>query len=157
MVCTVKAIALLFVWELDPLLSHNLNVGLRMARHTDPAVVKAELQNLLQGVAKHFLERVYGPDGMPWGTKFSELEELAVVLGQAVSQNMIDQALARQAQAVPPEAETCSGCEGPVTSTSVTEPRAVTTQVGTAQWNEPKRFCPTCRVAFFPSVPQSGD
>ena len=48
-----------------------------MARQTDPAVVQAELQDLLQGVAKHLLERVYGPDGMPWGTKFSELEELA--------------------------------------------------------------------------------
>ena len=56
-----------------------------MARPTDPAVVKAELQNLLQGVAKHFLERAYGPDGMSWGTQFSELEELAVELGQAVS------------------------------------------------------------------------
>jgi hypothetical protein len=54
-----------------------------MARPTDPAVVKAELQNLLQGVAKHFLERVYGPGGMPWGTKFSELEDLAVELGHA--------------------------------------------------------------------------
>jgi hypothetical protein len=128
-----------------------------MARHPDPAVVTLELQNLLQGVAKHFLERVYGPDGMPWGTKFSELEELAIVLGQTVSQHMIDQALARQAKAVPPEAETCSGCGGPVTPTGATEPRAVTTQVGTAQWNEPKRCCPRCRAAFFPSVPESGD
>jgi len=128
-----------------------------MARHPDPAVVTLELQNLLQGVAKHFLERVYGPDGMPWGTKFSEVEELAVVLGQTVSQHMIDQALARQAKAVPRAAETWSGCGGPVTPTGATEPRAVTTQVGTAQWNEPKRSCPRCRVAFFPSVPESGD
>jgi hypothetical protein len=142
--------------ELDPLLNHNLNPESRMARHTDPALVKAELQNLLQGVAKHFLERVYGPDGMPWGTKFSELEDLAVELGQAVSQNMIDQALARQATAVPPEAETCSGCGRPVVPTNATEPRAVTTQVGTARWDEPKRSCPKCRAAFFPSVPQFG-
>jgi hypothetical protein len=127
-----------------------------MARQTDPAVVKAELHNLLQGVAKHFLARVYGPDGMPWGTKFSELEELAVEIGQTVSQNMIDQALARQAAAVPPEAETCSGCGGAVAPTDGSEPRAVTTTVGTARWEEPKRSCPRCRAAFFPSVPELG-
>ena len=128
-----------------------------MARQTDPAVVQAELQNLLQGVAKHFLERVYGPDGMPWGTKFSELEELAVVLGQTVSQNLIDQALARQAHAVPPEAEIWSRCGGPVAPTAATEPRAVTTTVGTARWDEPKRSCPRGRAALFPSIPGVGD
>jgi hypothetical protein len=128
-----------------------------MARQTDPAAVKAELHNLLQGVAKHFLERVYGPDGMPWGTKFSELEELAVELGQTVSQSMIDQALGRQATAVPSQAETCSGCGGPVAPTGTTEPRAVTTTVGTARWDEPKRYCPRCRAAFFPSVAELGD
>ena len=127
-----------------------------MASQTDPAVVKLELQNLLQGVAKQFLHRVYGPQGLPWGTKFADLEELAVQLGQAVSQNMIDQALAQQATAVPPEAETCSGCGGPVAPTAAVEPRAVTTQVGTARWDEPKRYCPTCRAAFFPSVPGVG-
>ena len=25
------------------------------------------------------------------------------------------------------------------------------TRVGTAHWNEPKRYCPKCRAAFFPS------
>jgi len=127
-----------------------------MAQAKDPAVVAAELQSYLKGVAKHFIERVYGPDGMPWGTKFSDLEDIAVQLGQAVSQNMIEMAVARQATTVPSEAETCSGCGGPVAPTDATEPRAVTTQVGTAQWNEPKRYCPKCRAAFFPSVAESG-
>ena len=127
-----------------------------MALAKDPAVVAAELQSYLKGVAKHFIERVYGPDGMPWGTKFSDLEDIAVQLGQAVSQNMIEMAVARQATAVPSEAETCSGCGGSVAPTDATEPRAVTTQVGTAQWNEPKRYCPKCRAAFFPSVAESG-
>ena len=57
-----------------------------MARHVDPTVAKAELENLLQGVAKQLIHRVYGPEGMPWGTKFADLEELAVQLGQAVSE-----------------------------------------------------------------------
>src|SRR5271157_4809235 len=105
-----------------------------MAHKSDPAVTVQDHENLIQGVAKHFLQKVYGPDGMPWGTKFSELEELAIQIGQAVSRGMINQALANQAQAVPQAAETCGVCG-----------------------EEPKRYCPKCRAAFFPSVPESGN
>lgn len=127
-----------------------------MARQVDPTVAKAELENLLQGVAKQLIHRVYGPEGMPWGTKFADLEELAVQLGQAVSGNMIDQALARQAAAVPGEADSCHSCGTPLDTAGGTEPRAVATQVGTARWEEPKRYCPKCRAAFFPSIPGVG-
>ena len=123
-----------------------------MARVKDPSVVKDDLQNLLGGLAKDLNRRIYGEGGIPWGTKFADLEDIAVQLGQAVSQNMIEMAVARQATSVPSEAEMCSGCGGPVAPTDATEPRAMTTQVGTAQWMEPKRYCPKCRAAFFPSV-----
>jgi hypothetical protein len=128
-----------------------------MARPVDPTVAKAELENLLQGVAKQLIHRVYGPEGMPWGTKFVDLEELAVQLGQAVSESMIDQALSRQAAAAPTEADSCGACGTPLDPAGGTEPRAVATQVGTARWEEPKRDCPQCRAAFFPSIPGVGD
>jgi NADH pyrophosphatase NudC (nudix superfamily) len=128
-----------------------------MARTLDPAGVVLDQENLIQGVAKHFLERVYGPDGMPWGTKFSELEEQAVQIGEAVSRSMINQALTKQAQNVAKTAETCGVCGEAVQSGPQPESRAVTTTVGTAQWDEPKRYCPKCRAAFFPSVPGFGD
>jgi hypothetical protein len=35
-----------------------------MARKSDPAVMVQDHENLIQGVAKHFLQKVYGPDGM---------------------------------------------------------------------------------------------
>jgi hypothetical protein len=128
-----------------------------MARTVDPTVANAELDNLLQGVANRLIHRVYGPEGMPWGTKFADLEEPAVQLGQAVSQGMIDQAVARQAAAVPVDADSCSACRTPLGPAGGTEPRAVATQVGTARWEEPKRYCPRCRAAFFPPVPGAGD
>lgn len=128
-----------------------------MARKSDPAATVHDQENLIQGVAKHFLQKVYGPDGMPWGTKFSELEELAIQIGQAVSRGMINQALANQAQAVPQTAETCGVCGEAVPSGHPPEPRAVATLVGPARWQEPKRYCPKCRAAFFPSVPKLGD
>jgi hypothetical protein len=128
-----------------------------MASKVDPKVTVVDQQTLIQGVAKYFLEKVYGPDGMPWGTRFDDLEELSVQIGQAMSRSMIDQALARQAQSVPSDGETCSGCGGRVEPTDDTEPRAVLTRVGTARWDEPKRYCPKCRAAFFPSDPSAGD
>jgi hypothetical protein len=128
-----------------------------MARTTDPATVVVDQENLIQGVANHFLQKVFGLEGMPWGTKFSDLEELAVQIGQAVSRSMMDQALAGQAQAVPAEARACGVCGTPVQAGPPGEPRAVTTTVGTVHWIEPKRYCPKCRAAFFPSVPELGD
>jgi hypothetical protein len=127
-----------------------------MAHPKDPAAVKAERENLLHGAAIQFLERAFSPEGMPSRTKFADLKERAVPLGQAVSQNRIDQALAPQAAAVPAEAETGSGCGGPVEPTDATEPRAVITQVGRARGDEPRRSCPKGRAAVLPSVPALG-
>jgi hypothetical protein len=128
-----------------------------MARKLDPSVTVQDQENLIQGVAKHLLRKIYGPDGMPWGTKFSEVEELAVQIGRALSRSMIDQALVDQAEHVPETAETCGVCGTAVQSGPPPEPRAVTTTVGTVRWSEPKRYCPKCRAAFFPSGPGLGD
>jgi hypothetical protein len=118
----------------------------------DPAVVKDDLQFRLQVLAKDLNRRIYGERGTPWGTKFVDIEELAVQIGQEISRSMIEQAVGRQADDIPSEAETSSGCGGLVHSIDATELRGVTTRVGTAQWNEPKCYCPKCRAAFCPSV-----
>jgi hypothetical protein len=128
-----------------------------MARVKDPAVVKDDLQNLLGGLAKELNRRIYGEAGIPWGTKFAAIEELAVQIGEEISRRMIEQGVGRQADDVPAEAENCSGCGVSVEPTDDNEPRAVQTQVGTAYWNEPKSYCPKCRAAFFPSVEIAGD
>jgi hypothetical protein len=43
-----------------------------MAHPPGPAIVGAELQQLLQGVATDPLDRANGPDGVPWGTEFAD-------------------------------------------------------------------------------------
>ena len=128
-----------------------------MAHKTDPVATVHDQKHLIEGVAKHFLQKVYGAEGMPWGTKFSELEELAVQIGQAVSRSMMDQALANQAQTVPEEGETCGVCGATIRSGPPPEPRTMATTVGQVGWEEPQRYCPKCRAAFFPSVPEFGD
>ena len=117
----------------------------------------AELQNLIQGVARNFVEKVYGPQGPVWGTHFSDLEELAVQIGQAVSRQMLDQALARQAaQAAPAADQVCPSCGRPG-KPGDPEPRNVLTRAGETHWLGPQSHCPRCRRSFFPSVETPGD
>lgn len=114
------------------------------------------LHNLIQGVAKNIVEKLYGPHGPHWGTRFSDLEELAVQVGRAISCQLLDEALRRQATESPPaEDQLCPSCRGPLT-TGQPEPRIVTTRVGDAQWSEPQSTCPRCRRAFFPPVETTG-
>jgi hypothetical protein len=103
----------------------------------------------LEGVAKNLADKLYGPSGPPPGTTFAELEEVAVQLGQAISREILNRSLARQAEST---TETvCPTCRGASTA-GEPEPRTLTTRAGEVDWNEPRRHCPKCRRSFFPSV-----
>jgi hypothetical protein len=116
-----------------------------------------ELSHLIEGVAKNFAERVYGPQGPAWGTRFADIEELALQIGQAVSRQMCEQAVQRQAaRSVPVEGQVCPDCGRPATSAEP-EPRLVQTRAGEVQWQEPQQHCRRCRRSFFPSVEAVGD
>jgi hypothetical protein len=134
-----------------------------MAKKRKPSTNLSAFEPFLQGVGKSLVEKAYGPHGMPWGTKFADLEQTAVDLGQAISRQMIDQALQRQAADEPSmgaDAKICAVCgagfEEPEGGAD-TEARIVLTRVGDAQWLEPKRYCDRCRKSFFPSVQEPGN
>jgi hypothetical protein len=122
-----------------------------------PAVVEP-VEAYLEGVAKSLVDRIYGPQGLPWGTKLSELEDVVLAVRQALSEKMLAQALDRQAQtAERPEAfQKCSGCAGAVEDKPQAEPRNVQTRAGEAEWEEPHCYFRKCRQAFFPSEQESG-
>lgn len=118
------------------------------------------VSNYLEGVAKHLVERIYGPDGPAWGTKLTEIEDTLLALRQQLSENMLAEALQRQADAEKPQELTCCpGCgretqsepQKPDKSNKQAEPRCLQTRTGEAQWHEPKSYCCKCRQAFFPS------
>jgi hypothetical protein len=86
-----------------------------MAFKRTAAPPMSELQNLINGVAKNIVDKMYGALGPVWGTQFSELEEVAVQVGRALSRQMLDQALQRQAaEAAPVEEQVCPTCQGPL-------------------------------------------
>jgi len=110
-------------------------------KKAQPAVV-AQVQPYLEGVAKSLIERIYGRDGLPWGTKLRELEDVVLAVRQVLSETMLAQALQRQAETAdqrPQAFQPCSGCGGPVDAKPAPKPkpRTVQTRVGQASWVEP--------------------
>lgn len=112
----------------------------------------------IEGVAKSLVDRIYGPNGLPWGARLSELEDVVIAVREVLSEKMLAQALERQAQATerPEPFRECAGCSGPVEDKPDAEPRNVTTRAGEAEWDEPHCYCRKCRQAFFPSEQESG-
>ncbi len=123
-----------------------------------PAAVEP-VHAYLEGVAKLLVDRIYGPQGLPWGTQLSELEDVSLAVRQVLSEKMLAQALERQARAAdqrPEPFQQCSGCDGPVEAKPDPEPRNVETRVGEAEWDEPHCYCRECRRSFFPSEQEPG-
>jgi uncharacterized protein with PIN domain len=107
----------------------------------------------VEGVAKSLVDRIYGPKGLPWGTKLTELEDVVLAVREALSEKMLDEALARQAQTAaerPEPFRCCSKCGQEVRARDP-EPRIMTTRAGEAEWQEPETYCTRCRRSFFPS------
>lgn len=140
-------------------------------KKADPRV--APVENYLNGVAKSLVDRLYGPQGLPWGTRLTELEDTVLAIRHYLSEQMLNQVLQRQADRGderPQEYRDCPSCGGPVqtkhpplcdTATEPTGqpppgPRTLATRGGEAAWHEPASYCPSCRRSFSPSVQESG-
>jgi hypothetical protein len=113
----------------------------------------------IKGVAKSLVDRLYGPDGLPWGTKFTELEATVAAVRQVLTEEMLQQALARQAARVdrPPEYDRCPACGQATQADESPQPRRLETGGGDAVWVEPKTRCQKCRRDFFPSEQEFGN
>jgi hypothetical protein len=130
----------------------------RMAKNKKATHEVAKEVAYVKGVAKNLVDRIYGPAGLPWGTKFTELEETVAAIREVLSEEMFQQALARQAapEERPPEYRVCPDCGRPVQAAQP-QPRRLETGGGDAIWAEPKARCQKCRRDFFPSEQESGN
>jgi hypothetical protein len=126
-----------------------------MARQDASELLNA-LAPALQAAAKNALRHAYGPGGLPWGTRFTEVEGLAVQVGQLLSREVLRTAVEGQAQAErPPELRACPAGAGPLQHRPP-EQRDVRARPGSVTWQEPATYCPRCRRAFFPPVQEPG-
>ena len=129
-----------------------------MARSNQRSAKTEQVRAYVEGVAKNLVDKLYGPDGPPWGTTLTDIEDLLLEVREVLTEQMLDLSLARQAQVLPqqPEAErVCPSCQQALDCPDA-NPRIVQTRVGEAEWNEPEAHCPRCRRAFFPSEQKSG-
>jgi len=126
-----------------------------MARRKPQSPKVQAVHAYLEGVAKNLADKLYGPDGPPWGTTLTDIEDVLLELRAVLTEEMLAQLLARQATATLPAATVCPGCQLPLPCPD-TNPRIVQTRVGEAEWSEPEGYCRTCRQAFFPSVAKPG-
>jgi hypothetical protein len=84
-----------------------------MARSKKRSAQTEPVRAYVEGVAKNLVDKLYGPDGPPWGTTLTDLEALLVEVRDILTERMLDLSLARQAQALPkqpPAARCCPGC-----------------------------------------------
>ncbi len=127
-----------------------------MAKETAAVEIPAHLRPVLQATAKNLLHHLHGSEGLPWGTRFADLEELVVQLCRTLGSELFQQALQRQAeQPLPEPLQHCPTC-GRALPPGDPEPRSVQARLGSADWQEPSCYCGHCRKAFFPSVGQPG-
>jgi len=129
-----------------------------MARAKKRTPKVEEVRPYVEGVAKNLIDKLYGPDGPPWGTRLTEIEDLFVAIRDVLGEKMLADALARQAAVqarAPAPYRSCPGCQQPLLCPGANE-RIVQTQAGEAAWAEPDGYCDRCRRSFFPSVQESG-
>ena len=116
--------------------------------------IDQNLHDRIKAIAQELRREVYGASGTPtWGTKFTEIEDLGVEIGDLLAREVIGQSLEDQAGSmdVPTTATGSDGEAGEV------EVRMVQTRRGEVAWSEPKGYDKPSRKAFFPSVASSGD
>jgi predicted nucleic acid-binding Zn ribbon protein len=121
----------------------------------DAASIRTELQSDLGQIARQLGRKVY-PEGLPRGTKFSELEAIAGALGDEMARQLIEMNVQEQADDWPAEElGECPVCGGPARK-APDQPRVLTTTQGDVAWTQRVGNCPACRRAFFPSEPGAG-
>ena len=130
-----------------------------MARKQKRTKKVEDVRSYVEGVAKNLVEKLYGPEGLPWGTKLSEVEELFLDIREVLTEKMLDLTLSQQAAsrtARPAAYRTCPSCQQAIVCEGSNE-RIVQTQTGETEWSEPEGYCHKCRRAFFPSIQEPGD
>lgn len=122
----------------------------------DVVSIPDNLKPILSRFAQQIGREVY-PDGLPQGTKFSQLEAFAGLIGDEIGRSIIESEARAQADILSgdPSGPVCPTC-GQTARAGPTEHRNLTATQGTVAWEEPASHCSQCRRAFFPSVPSLG-
>ena len=126
-------------------------------RTVDPRVEAA--RPYLEGVAKKLADDLFGSQGPLWGTRLTELEDIALDARTILSEKLLALSLDRQAatsrETRPADLQPCPTCQQPFDESQERDARCVETRAGDVGWDEPREYCTHCRRAFFAAEPRS--
>jgi hypothetical protein len=113
--------------------------------------IDQRLQGRIKAMAEELRREMHGPRGAPrWGTKFTEIENTACDIADALARELMSQQLQEQEQEETGGPVECAVC-GRHAGEDDLQPRLVTTRRGDVSWRERRYYCKHCRRAFFPS------
>ena len=119
----------------------------------DAAEICMGFHTRLGQIARELSRDLY-PQGLPRGTKFSELEAVAGALADEMARQLIN--VQEQADDWPEEElGECPACGGPARK-APDQPRVLLTTRGGVGLKQRVANCPRCRRAFFPSESSVG-
>jgi hypothetical protein len=121
----------------------------------DVPSIPDKLRPILSQFADQIGREVY-PNGLPRGTRFSALEALSGLIGDELGRSIVESQTRAQADALSQDSTPVVCSCGQTARAGPNEHRDLITTQGTVAWDEPAAYCPSCRRAFFPSVPSLG-
>src|SRR4026209_1310378 len=110
-----------------------------MARSKKRSAKTEQVRAYVEGVAKNLVDKLYGPDGPPWGTTLTDIEDLLLEVREVLTEQMLGLALNPQAHSLPPQSpdqRTCQTCQQPLPCPD-DNARLVQTRAGEAEWTQP--------------------
>ena len=115
----------------------------------DAAEIRREFHARLNQIARELTRELY-PEGLPRGTRFAKVEEVAAALGDEMARQLIEINVQEQADAWPEEGAGrmpgLRGC-GPQ---APDQPRVLMTTRGDVSWKQRVANCPAVGGLFFP-------
>jgi len=119
--------------------------------------IAEKMERRIQEISVELCREMYGQDECPpLGTRFSQIEDDAVAVADAIGREVMQNLLAKQAQQVPQTQLPCPDCGGPCERREKDVGQKRLTRRGDVEWPEPEYYCSKCRRSFFPGDRRSG-
>jgi len=128
----------------------------RSSRKGEKAGIVKRHSQVLDRIAADLVTEEFGPQGVPDGVRFSEVEDLAVELGDALARRIIQDGVARQSAEHQSREHTCPTCGKIGRKKESPDSRILLTRSGDVEWTELECHCRPCRRDFFPSEQRIG-
>ncbi len=119
--------------------------------------IAEKMRRRIEKMSVELCQEMYGEDECPpLGTRFSQIEDDAVTVADAISREVMRNLLAKLVAQVPQAALSCPDCGGPCERSDEDIGRNRLTRRGDVEWSEPQYYCSKCRRSFFPGDRRPG-